>query len=99
MICFRLDDGPPVRVMVTDKMGNPIQTPEQIGDENVELMAEFSVRVRTWLLFKHEINRLYAIQRYRELGGTRRDIFREYLLPMQNGGEKQMRSVLKLTVN
>lgn len=94
LICFRLEDGGPlVGLLVTDKMGNPIEATQQIDEGNVELMAEFSVRARTWLLFKHEINRLYAIRRYRDLKGTQRDIFREYLLPMQNGGERQMTSV------
>jgi len=78
--------------VVTDKMGNA-QSSHPIDDESVRLMAEFSARARTWHLFKHEINRLYAIQQFRELGGRRRNVFREYLLPMQRSDERRMKSV------
>jgi hypothetical protein len=95
VICFRLDAvDQDLNLIVTDKMGNP-QDSRPIDDPSTRLMVEFSVRARTWPLFKHEISRLYAIPQSRTLNGQRHDVFREYLLPMQSSGERQMKSVLQ----
>ena len=94
-ICFRLeatDSG--LKFVVTDKMGTP-QDSRSIDDEVARLMVEFSAKARTWFLFKHEVSRLYAIPQFRELEGQRRNIFREYLLPMQSSGEDRMKSALQ----
>jgi hypothetical protein len=95
VICFRLDvTGPTLTLVLTDKMGSP-QESHPIDSESTRLMVEFSVRARAWLLFKHEIFRLYAIPQYRVLAGKRRNIFREDLLPMQSSHEQEMKSVLQ----
>ncbi|MGH9382937.1 MAG: hypothetical protein ACRD2N_01385 [Vicinamibacterales bacterium] len=93
MVCFRLENaGAALNLIVTDKMGNR-EDSRPIDDDSARIMTEFSARARTWLLFKHEISRLYEIQQYRILRGERRNVFRDYLLPMQRSQERQMKSV------
>lgn len=95
LICFRLEaTGKVLSLVVTDKMGN-VEASRAIDDDSTRLMIEFSAKARTWRLFKHEIYRLYAIPQFRELEGRSRNVFREYLLPMQQGNEQEMRSVLQ----
>lgn len=95
VICFRLQTtGPDLNLVSTDKMGTPLEI-RAVDDESFRLMIEFSARTRTWLLFKHEIFRLYAVPQFRQIGGCRRDVFQEYLLPMQRSQEQQMQSVMQ----
>jgi hypothetical protein len=96
VLCFRLEaSGVVLKLVVTDKIGVPAGKEEEIGEDVKSLMVEFSVRARTWGLFKHEITRLYAVPQYREIEGKRRNIFREYLVPIQLSHERQMKSVLQ----
>ena len=84
VICFRLvivEQN--LKFVVTDKMGRPEES-WPIDDEGISLMIEFSVRARTWFLFKHEITRLYSIQR-----------LRERLLPAQGSTESQLKPLLQ----
>jgi hypothetical protein len=84
VICFRLEMlGQILNFVVTDKMGGPEKS-LPIDDEGVSLMIEFSVRARTWFLFKHEITRLYSIPR-----------FRERLFPAQGSTESPLKSLLQ----
>lgn len=78
-------------------MGAPAGREEEIGEDVNCLMVEFSVRARTWGLFKHEVARLYAVPQYREIEGERRNIFRVYLMPIQSSGERLITSVLQYT--
>jgi hypothetical protein len=95
MICFRLQDlGSSLKLLVTDKMGNPLST-QPVDDATTVLMAEFSARARTLLLFKHDIHRLYAIRRFRKRGESQFDVFREYFLPVQASHERKAKWVSK----
>jgi hypothetical protein len=86
-----------LKLVVTDKMGVPAGREEEIAEDVECLMVEFSVRARTWGLFKHEITRLYAVPQYRELEGQRRNVFMEDLMAIQSSREQQMKSVLQYT--
>jgi len=98
VFCFRLQpSGDALKLVVTDKMGVPAGREEEIAEDVECLMVEFSVRARTWGLFKHEITRLYAVPQYRELEGQRRNVFMEDLMAIQSSREQQMKSVLQYT--
>jgi len=61
LICFRMDiTEQRFRFVTTDKMGKILKG-HWVDHKEVFLMVEFSVRARTWYLFKHEISRLYSI--------------------------------------
>lgn len=95
VICFRLEvAGHDLSLVCTDKMGAAQETC-LIDDDSCRLVVEFSARARTWLLFKHEVSRLFEVPQFLELQGRRRNVFREYLLPMQSSGERQMKSVIQ----
>lgn len=96
LICFRFESSDTgLRLQVTDKMGAPTGTAEEIGEDVDCLMIEFSVKARSWGLFKHEIARLYTIPQYHDLTGNRENVFRDYLLPIQSSHEGKIESVLQ----
>lgn len=94
MLCFRLK-GTEVNLnlILTDKMGTALDSHPL--DETSRVMVEFSARARTWLLFKHEITRLYAIPQFRVLRGERRNVYMDHLLAMQASHEQQIKSILE----
>lgn len=90
VVCFRLEEADSTLTFVrTDKMGAAEDT-HVVDGETFKLMVEFSVRARTWLLFKHEVSRLYEVPHFLEVEDGSFDVFRKYLLPMQASHERQM---------
>ena len=94
LLCFRLKKNrkSDLEFIITDKMGKK-RSSHPINDDSFRVMIEFSVRTRTWWLFKHEVRRIYAIPQIKTIRGERKNIFIEYLLPMQSTTESQMRLV------
>jgi len=94
-LCFRFEyhDGNLIFVQ-TDKQGKMIQECE-IDDQFEAIVVEYSVKIRSWFLFKHEILRMYDIPHKLNLDGKRRDLFTEYLLPFQDKEEGKLKTVFQ----
>jgi len=96
ILCFRFELNQNIlNLVVTDKMGTPVQKFEIIEENEVEVMIEFYIKARNWFLFKHEISRLYTIRQYQDFKGIRHNIFKDYFIPIQSSDEQQTESVFQ----
>ncbi len=66
VLCFRFETkGEKLYFVHTDKMGAPIYSYE-VSEEFEKVVIEYSVKVQTWKLLKHEIRRILVIPRLSE---------------------------------
>jgi len=89
VVCFRVEkrsDG--LKLIHTDKKGESISE-YPIDELLMGLQIEYLLKIRSWFLFKHEITRSFVIPVRKEQEGQERNLFEEYLLPMQT--EKEMK--------
>lgn len=95
VLCFRVENkNGHLMLILTDKRGNKIREIEI--DEQVEaIFTEYSLRIQSWFLFKHEISRLFALPRQLTIDGKPRDIFKSHLLPLQGRGEARVKTVFQ----
>jgi hypothetical protein len=86
VLCFRFERcGEKLRFVHTDKMGQPIHSHE-VTEEFEKVVVEYSVKVQTWGLLKHEIRRILVIPSLAEDEG---DVL-QYLSSMQKEGRERL---------
>ncbi len=94
-LCFRFENHNGNLIFVqTDKQGKMIREYE-INEQVEAIVGEYSVKIRSWFLFKHKIVRMYDIPHRFDLDGKRRDLFREYVLPFQDKKEGKLKTVFQ----
>lgn len=95
VLCFRFENHNGNLIFVqTDKQGKMIQKYE-MDNQVVAIVVEYSVKIRSWFLFKHEIVQMYDIPHKLDFDGKRRDLFREYILPFQDKKEGKLKIVFR----
>jgi hypothetical protein len=95
VLSFRYEETGTEELLLTNKFG---AVTEHVGlrPEDARLMLEYSLRLRTWFLYKCDISRVYEFKRYENVEGRTTDLFRTLLADIQKAGEGEVDKI-KLT--
>lgn len=97
VLCFRFEcTENDLKFIHTDKLGNQIGEPYNIGSNVDSLMIEYYLKITSWFHLKHEIVRIFRIPRWgrKKQDNTKVDIF-EWFMKKQSGLEQEIPLVVK----
>jgi hypothetical protein len=95
VLCFRFEQRHGTLVFVqTDKQGSSIQEFE-LEDDVEAIIAEYTVKIHSWFLFKHEIVRMFDIPHTLDIDGEQTDLFKDFLLLRQQEEEFRVKTVFQ----
>jgi hypothetical protein len=95
VLCFRFEQRQGKLIFVqTDKQGSQMHEFE-LEDDVEAIIAEYTVKIRSWFLFKHEIVRMFDIPHKLDMDGKQTDLFKDYLMPKQQKEEFKVKTVFQ----
>ena len=95
VLCFRFENrNGDIVFCHTDKQGN-LSREIQVDQEVEGIFVEYSAKIQSWFLFKHEIVRMFMVPHELTIKGTKQDLFKDYLIPLQAEEEARVKTVFQ----